>query len=140
MKYIILGAYALGIVAAAGYSGQPDCIIPCLESALPQVGCALEDSACACQQDKRDQLASLVRGCAMAHCSIQDLMKAKGAGEDACKGNYLAARIEENMNRTRVGVAHYPNRSTLVAKPKPTETKCNTTLLVQPKLAKATSK
>lgn len=77
----------------------------------------------------------------MAHCSIQDLMKAKGAGEDACKGNYLAARIgESGMNRTRVGVAHYPNRSTLVVKPKPTETKCNTTLLVQPKPAKTTSK
>ncbi len=124
--------------------------VPCLHEALPKVGCDLEDQGCACRQDKRDKLVPLVTGCAMSHCNPSELMQAKAAADRACKGGYMAAALaNKGMNGTRIGVAQYPNSTTLVVKPtsakcsttavvKPTSVKCSTTLLVKP--AKTTGK
>jgi hypothetical protein len=84
MKASLVVLAAAGLVAAQDFSGQPDCALPCLKDAIPQVGCALDDPACACAADAQRKLVGIVGPCLLKACQPQEVVQAQQAAAKAC--------------------------------------------------------
>ncbi|CRK33481.1 hypothetical protein HYQ45_008763 [Verticillium longisporum] len=83
MKYALVFV-AAGLVAAQDFGGQPSCALPCLQTALPQVGCALQDTACQCTPEIQAALLPIVGPCLLSSCGPAEVAQAQSAAGAAC--------------------------------------------------------
>ncbi|PNH40036.1 hypothetical protein VD0004_g6901 [Verticillium dahliae] len=88
MKYALVFV-AAGLVAAQDFGGQPSCALPCLQTALPQVGCGLQDTGCQCSPEVQASLLPIVGPCLLSSCGSAEVAQAQSAAAAACS-SFLA--------------------------------------------------
>ncbi|CRJ79401.1 hypothetical protein BN1723_006295 [Verticillium longisporum] len=88
MKYALVFV-AAGLVAAQDFGGQPSCALPCLQTALPQVGCGLQDTGCQCSPEIQAALLPIVGPCLLSSCGSAEVAQAQSAAGAACS-SFLA--------------------------------------------------
>lgn len=84
MKTAFLALAALGSVTALSLDGIPECAAPCLQEAIPKVGCGLDDTACQCSASTQEKLVSVVSPCLLKQCSSKELAQAQEAAGAQC--------------------------------------------------------
>ncbi|KAI5464076.1 hypothetical protein BGZ63DRAFT_143615 [Mariannaea sp. PMI_226] len=84
MKAAFVIFTALGSVAAINLDGIPECAVPCLQDAIPKVGCSLDDTGCQCSTTTQEKLAGIVAPCLIKKCSPSELNQAQEAAGAAC--------------------------------------------------------
>ncbi|KAH6888011.1 hypothetical protein B0T10DRAFT_460664 [Thelonectria olida] len=104
MKAVFLALAALGSVAAINLDGIPDCAVPCLKEAIPEVGCDLDDTACQCSTATQEKLVSVVSPCLLKKCSANELNRAQEAAGAACAA-YSASAVATTPAITKTVVA-----------------------------------
>ncbi|KAK0387838.1 hypothetical protein NLU13_4083 [Sarocladium strictum] len=85
MKATIVALLAASLVSAQSFDGIPKCAQECLQEAIPQAGCGLQDTACQCLESTQMKLRSLAAPCFLSQCEPNEVLQAQSAGNAACE-------------------------------------------------------
>ncbi|KAK4189771.1 hypothetical protein QBC35DRAFT_492370 [Podospora australis] len=84
MKFLVVLATAIGLVAAQNLDGLPACATDCIVKAVAAVGCQPTDIGCQCSADKQAAMTKEAAPCMLKACQPNDLIKAQSAGAAQC--------------------------------------------------------
>jgi hypothetical protein len=84
MKSSIFALLAASFVAAQNFDGIPECAQKCLEEAIPEAGCDIDDSACQCRESTQARLQTLAAPCILRDCDASEQIQALQNGQALC--------------------------------------------------------
>ncbi|KAJ4386502.1 hypothetical protein N0V93_009399 [Gnomoniopsis smithogilvyi] len=77
-----IAAASAGLVAAQNLTGEPDCAVPCLSTAIAAVCTPASDQGCACASQGAIGQSALT--CLLSNCNGTELGQAQSAGAQLC--------------------------------------------------------
>ncbi|TVY90840.1 hypothetical protein LAWI1_G001654 [Lachnellula willkommii] len=85
MKTTLLVLAATGLASAQVFNGEPQCALPCLQSAIASAGCGPDDYICQCIS-AREKIQDLVTPCLISACNGSEVAVAASVGLGLCSG------------------------------------------------------